>query len=85
MTTIAKFAVACSLAMLPFTASAQTDDAAYCAALTKMYRNTASFHQTASTAVPVAVAKCAAGEPAAGIPVLEQALRNLGAKLPSRA
>ena len=85
MTTVAKLAVACSLAILPFTASAQTDDAAYCAALTKVYRNTASLHQTSNVAIPVAVAKCAAGDTAAGIPVLEQALRNLGAKLPARA
>ena len=85
MTTVAKLAIACSLAILPFTASAQTNDAAYCAALTKAYRNTASFHQTSSTAVPVAVAKCAAGDTSAGIPVLEQALRNYGAKLPPRA
>ena len=85
MTTIAKLAVACTLAVLPFTANAQTDDAAYCATLTKVYRNTASKHESAGVTIPVAMAKCAAGDTAAGIPVLEQALRDHGAKLPPRA
>ena len=65
-------------------ANAPSDDAAYCAALSKTYRQTAPQHQDPSATVPTAVANCAAGNTAAGIPVLEQALRNGGMTVPTR-
>ena len=68
----------------PRQASAPLDDAAYCAALGKAYRQTAPQHQNPSAVVPTAVANCAAGNTAAGIPVLEQALRNGGMTVPTR-
>lgn len=68
----------------PRQASAPLDDAAYCAALSKTYRQTAPKHQNPGAAVPTAMANCAAGNTAAGIPVLEQALRNGGTSVPTR-
>ena len=84
MTTIAKLAIACTVAVLPLTASAQSNDAVYCARLSKVYRKTAPQHQDPSVTVPLAMAKCALGDTADGIPVLEQALKNLGVTLPPR-
>jgi hypothetical protein len=64
--------------------SAQSNDAAYCATLSKIYRKTAPQHKTSSVTVPVAMANCDSGDTAAGIPVLEQALKNEGMTLPQR-
>lgn len=68
----------------PQQANVPSDDAAYCARLSKTYRQTAPQHQDPSATVPAAVANCAAGNTAAGIPVLEQALRNGGIAIPTR-
>ena len=65
-------------------AATPSNDAAYCATLSKIYRKTAPQHKTSSVTVPVATAKCDAGDTAAGIPVLEQALKNEGMTLPQR-
>lgn len=81
-----------SLAMLlavslPVSAVAQPD-AAYCNALIQQYYRyvvkVGSHPNTGSTDGQVAVEQCRAGNTAAGIPVLEQKLRNQGVALPAR-
>ncbi len=77
--------VAC---VLPFAASAQADDRAYCAALVQSYQRyvvkTGSHSpNTGSTDGQVAMEQCRAGN-TAGIPVLEQKLRAQGVALPAR-
>lgn len=91
MTAMTKFLVACTAvalplaaAMAPLTASAQSGDVAYCKALSDAYRSTISKTQMPSVSVPVAIAKCEAGDPADGIPVLENALRDGQVTLPPR-
>jgi len=70
------------------TAVAQSDDAAYCAALIQRYDRyiikVGSHPNTGSVDGQVAVAQCRAGNTAAGIPVLEQKLRSQGVGLPGR-
>jgi hypothetical protein len=70
---------------VPFTAAAQSPDAAYCATLSKLYRNTVPKTQDANVEVPVAMAKCDEGDTATGIPILERALKDMGVTLPPRA
>ncbi len=67
---------------LPMAAFAQSADAKYCEALSVAYRklNTASD----SGAAADAMANCKAGNTAAGIPVLEKALKDQKVTLPSR-
>jgi hypothetical protein len=78
-------------ASLPMTAVAQGSDADYCAALIQKYHryvikiNGSHSLNTGSLDGNVAVAQCRAGDTAAGIPVLEQKLRNNGLELPARA
>ena len=88
---ITKLLIACStialplaVTALPVAAAAQSNDFAYCKALTDAYRHTASPHATPAVDVPVAMAKCEAGDTAIGIPVLEQALTNAKVVLPPR-
>lgn len=75
-------------ASLPVAAVAQSDDAAYCDALIQQYNRyvikVGSHPNTGSVDGQVAVAQCRAGNTAAGIPVLEQKLRNAGVELPRR-
>jgi hypothetical protein len=92
MTTMTKFLMACSTialplvaAGLPLAAAAQSNDTAYCAALSNTYRHTAPKGASPAVTIPVAMAKCAAGDTADGIPALEQALRNAKVTLPPRA
>ena len=78
--------IACAL---PFAASAQSDDAAYCKALIQNYQRyvikTGSHNwNTGSLDGQVAMEQCRAGNTAAGIPVLEQKLRGAGVPLPGR-
>ena len=68
----------------PQQASALSNSAAYCAALSEIYRKTAPQHRDPSATVPTAIAQCQSGNTADGIPVLEQALRNEGVTLPRR-
>jgi hypothetical protein len=68
----------------PQQSSVQSNDAAYCARLSEMYRMTAPQHRDPSATVPTAIAQCQSGNSADGIPVLEQALRNEGMTLPRR-
>jgi hypothetical protein len=65
---------------LPFAASA--DDASYCKALADAYRKTNS--QNMDAAVPEAINQCNKGNTAAGIPVLEKALKDAKVTLPPR-
>ena len=93
MTTMTKFLMACSTialplaaaAVLPFAAAAQSNDAGYCEALSTAYRSTLPKGTDPTATVPVAMAKCAAGDTASGIPALEQALRDAKVTLPSRS
>ena len=57
------------------------DEAAYCAALSKLYREYARASQV-SGAAAAAMAECAAGNYAAGIPTLEHILTNDRVPLP---
>jgi hypothetical protein len=92
MTAMTKFLIACTsivlplaASMVPLTAAAQSADAAYCKVLSDTVRNTIPKSQSPTVSVPVAIAKCEAGDTTAGIPVLEQALRNAQVTLPSRS
>jgi hypothetical protein len=73
---------------LPFAASAQLGDAAYCDALIRDYFRfvikVGSHPNTGSLDGNVAVEQCRAGNFAAGIPVLERKLREAGVELPAR-
>jgi hypothetical protein len=84
---IACTAVALPLAasMVPLTAAAQSDDTAYCRALSSTVRNTIPKTQSPTVSIPVAIAKCEAGDSAAAIPVLEHALRDAQVTLPRRS
>ena len=91
MTRTTKLTITCSIVALPLivtlplAAFAQSDNAAYCQALTRAYRTTISKFADPAVAVPVAMAKCEAGDAADGIPVLENALRNAKVALPPRS
>ncbi len=74
---------------LPCTASAQSNDAAYCTALSEKYQrylgmNQGRTVQPQSLDAQVAVQKCAAGDAAGSIPVLEKALLGARLELPPR-
>jgi hypothetical protein len=70
-------------------ASAQSNDVAYCKALTGKYQSyvarSSGKHEGVDTNAQarMAIDKCSAGD-ASGIPVLEQALKNAGMDLPKR-
>jgi hypothetical protein len=83
MSTVAKILIGGAVLVLPFAASAQMNDAGYCQALSKAYRNTA-VSSAPNTVVPVAMSKCESSDVASAIPVLEQALRNARVNLPPR-
>ena len=70
-------------------AAAQSADAEYCGALTRLYyryviKINSQSPNTGSLDGNVAVEQCRAGNTAAGIPVLEQKLLNVGVGLPAR-
>ena len=92
MTGVTKFLIVCSTialplaaGALPLAAAAQSSDAGYCEALSTAYRSTIPKGANPTATVPVAMAKCAAGDTAIGIPVLEQALRDARVTLPKRS
>ena len=64
-------------------ASAYADDASYCAALSKSYREFIGTGQTNMDAAE-AMSQCSKGNTAAGIPVLEKVLRDAKISLPAR-
>ena len=72
-------------------ALAQSNDAAYCQALVGKYKEYVAGMGSGrhggtdqNATAKIAVDKCNAGDPA-GIPVLEQELKNAGFKLPQRS
>lgn len=72
------------LALIAGAALAQASgDAAYCKALVDKYRVVTGGTQN-DQAVASAMEQCAKGNPAAGIPVLEKALKDNKATLPPR-
>ena len=74
--------VVCLAIGLPFAAMAALTDAQYCEALSVEYRK---LNTQASTGPEAdAMAQCKAGNTAAAIPVLEKALKDGKATLPSR-
>jgi hypothetical protein len=73
----------------PILASAQSNDAMYCSALSDRYSqylnmNSKRGAQPQSLDAQVAVEKCKAGDTAASIPVLEKALKDAKLDLPPR-
>jgi hypothetical protein len=87
MTKILGLPVLVALA-LPFAASAQSDDAAYCRVLIQNYQQyvvKVGSHSpnTGSLDGQVAMEHCRAGD-TSGIPVLERKLRDAGVELPKR-
>jgi hypothetical protein len=84
MTTMTKVLLAAAAFALPFAAAAQSNDAKYCKALSDTYRQTVAKDTTPNADVPVAMAKCEAGDPAVGIPILEKALKDAKVNLPPR-
>jgi hypothetical protein len=78
------------IVLLPGSALAQTSDAAYCQALTQKYQAYLGNMTGGRTPIPgpvdgmVAIEQCKAGNTAAGIPVLEQKLRDAKINLPRR-
>ena len=76
------YLVTCASLALPFAAMAAMTDAQYCEALSVEYRK---LNTDASTGPQAdAMAQCKAGNTAAGIPVLEKALKDGKVTLPSR-
>lgn len=74
--------VAATVLVLPFAAYA--DDASYCAALSKAYREYAAPQNSANADATTAMAKCAAGNTAEGIPTLEKVLTDAKVTLPKK-
>jgi hypothetical protein len=71
-----------AVALAPLTALAQSSDATYCQALAATYRKLTT--QNTDAAVPEAINQCNQGNTAAGIPVLEKALKDAKVTLPPR-
>ena len=74
--------VIAAICLGPLIAHAQMSDAAYCQALSDAYRKLNT--QNTDAAVPEAMNQCKQGNTAAGIPVLEKALKDQKATLPAR-
>ena len=74
---------------LPAAAQAQGDDAAYCAQLSVLYLRylggTGLGNRFPDLTAAWAISDCQRGDTAAGIPVLEQKLRDGGFTLPKRS
>jgi hypothetical protein len=70
------------IALAPLAAFAQVSDAVYCDRLATAYRTLNSQNMDAT--VPEAINQCKQGNTAAGIPVLEKALKDAKGTLPSR-
>ena len=77
--------------LVPATSFAQVSDADYCRALTQAYQRYVTTiqrgHGPEQTPIDAqnAIDQCNAGNTAAGIPVLEQKLRNAKIELPKRS
>ena len=75
--------------LLPLPAVAQSDDAAYCAELSRLALRYLTGGTAEGRGVPdlntrSAIDDCSKGKTAAGIPVLEKKLRSNGFTLPKR-
>lgn len=68
---------------VPVGAFGQSDDAKYCQALMDVFRNLATSNSP-NPDIPLAMENCASGDPAAGIPIIEKALRDAKVALPPR-
>ena len=64
--------------------AAYADDASYCAALSKAYREYAAPQNSANADATTAMAKCASGNTKEGIPVLEKVLTEAKVTLPKK-
>ncbi|MFI5002844.1 MAG: hypothetical protein ACHQK9_23405 [Reyranellales bacterium] len=89
MKSATKISIAFLALVLPFAASAQGGDAAYCAALADQYQKyivKMIGHTTnpGSVDATLAIDQCKAGNTGAGIPVLEQKLHDARIALPER-
>jgi hypothetical protein len=82
MSTISKILVGCAVLALPVVASAQSNDAGYCYALSKTYRDTVSRLQSPTPEVPVAMSKCGTAGNADAVSTLERALTDARVALP---
>ena len=71
-----------ALMLSPLAAVAQSTDAKYCQALAETYRKIGVANTDA--AIPEAINQCNQGNTAAGIPVLEKALKDAKVSLPPR-
>lgn len=71
---------------LPGTADAQSDDTAYCAALSTLYRRYVQNSPGRQYDAEAAIAQddCQKGNTAAAIPILERKLRESGFTLPQK-
>ena len=82
--------VTAAVILSPIVVSAQTGDTAYCKALGDKYQTYVSNMQSGRSPMPespdvrIAIDQCSKGNTAAGIPVLEQKLRNAKVDLPPR-
>jgi hypothetical protein len=80
-----------ALLLLPSMALAQMNDADYCRALTQRYQTLVATMERGRSPQPApvdaqtAIEQCKAGNTAAGIPVLEQKLRDAKVDLPKRS
>lgn len=72
------------IVIAPTMAAAPMDDAAYCRALAAKWRDNVRRDSVASEG-PAAIAKCDAGDYAAGIPVLVKLLNDAKVPLPPRS
>jgi hypothetical protein len=85
------YLVLSAVALVPMAAWAQMSDADYCTALGQRYQKYVSDMQSgrapmaAQVDAQTAISNCQAGNTAAGIPVLEQKLRDAKVDLPKRS
>jgi hypothetical protein len=85
------FLFAATALLLPAAALAQTNDADYCRALTQRYQTFVAGVDRGHNPQPppvdaqAAIEQCKSGNTAAGIPVLEQKLRDAKVDLPKRS
>jgi hypothetical protein len=90
MTMSIKYLAAALAVAMPMAASAQASDATYCKALGEKYQTYVSNMQSGRSPMPespdvrIAMDQCKTGNTTAGIPVLEQKLRNAKVDLPPR-
>jgi hypothetical protein len=86
--TLVAAVVSASLAVAPLPASAQSDDAAYCAKLADLvvrYLGKQILGENRPDAETLyAIDRCQKGDTATGIPILERKLRNGDINLPAR-